>query len=158
MIHVKLIFEYDVSQKGSSLLKVKVKMKSCPILCNPMDCSLPGSSVHGILQARVLEWVATSFSRGIFLTQGSNPGFPGSSVHGILQARVLEWESIKTLKRTFKLSTASELYLLSIKEMDGKKQMPLFLIGLGLLQSSRSQSSHHELPREPHTIERPSPH
>lgn len=67
-------------------------------------------------------------------------------------------ESIKTLKRTFKLSTASELYLLSIKEMDGKKQMPLFLIGLGLLQSSRSQSSHHELPREPHTIERPSPH
>ena len=37
-----------------------------------MDCSLPGSSVHGILQARILEWVAISFSRGIFLTQGSN--------------------------------------------------------------------------------------
>ena len=34
---------------------------------------LPGSSVHGILQARKLEWVAISFSRGIFLTQGSNP-------------------------------------------------------------------------------------
>ena len=33
-------------------------------LCNPMDCSLPGSSLHGILQARVLEWVAISFSRG----------------------------------------------------------------------------------------------
>ena len=33
-------------------------------LCNPMDCSPPGSSVHGILQARVLEWVAISFSRG----------------------------------------------------------------------------------------------
>ena len=32
-------------------------------LCNPMDCSLPGSSVHGIFQARVLEWVAMSFSR-----------------------------------------------------------------------------------------------
>ena len=30
----------------------------CPTLCNPMDCSLPGSSIHGILQARVLEWVA----------------------------------------------------------------------------------------------------
>ena len=39
-----------------------------------MDCSLPGSSVHGILQARILEWVAISFSRGIFPTQGSNPG------------------------------------------------------------------------------------
>ena len=38
--------------------------QSCPTLCDPMDCSLPGSSVHGILQAIVLEWIATSFSRG----------------------------------------------------------------------------------------------
>ena len=38
--------------------------QSCPTLCNPMDYSLPGSSLHGILQARVLEWVAISFSRG----------------------------------------------------------------------------------------------
>ena len=38
--------------------------KSCPILCHPMDCSLPDSSVHGILQARILEWVAIPFSRG----------------------------------------------------------------------------------------------
>ena len=36
----------------------------CPNLCNPMDCSLPDSSVHGILQARILERVAISFSRG----------------------------------------------------------------------------------------------
>ena len=35
-----------------------------PTLCDPMDCSLPGFSVHGIFQARVLEWVAISFSRG----------------------------------------------------------------------------------------------
>ena len=40
-------------------------------LCDPMDHSLPGSSVHGILQARMLEWVAMSSSRGIFPTQGS---------------------------------------------------------------------------------------
>ena len=38
--------------------------QSCLTLCGPMDCSLPGSSLHGILQARVLEWVAISFSRG----------------------------------------------------------------------------------------------
>ena len=38
--------------------------QSCPTLCDPMDCSLQGSSVHGIFQARVLEWVAISFSRG----------------------------------------------------------------------------------------------
>ena len=38
--------------------------QSCPTLCDPTDYSLPGSSVHGILQARILEWVAISFSRG----------------------------------------------------------------------------------------------
>ena len=36
--------------------------QSCPTLRNPMDCSLPGSSVHGILQARVLEWGTIAFS------------------------------------------------------------------------------------------------
>ena len=39
-------------------------LKSCPTLCDPMDYSLLGSSIHGIFQARVLEWVAISFSRG----------------------------------------------------------------------------------------------
>ena len=40
--------------------------KSCLTLCYPMDCSLPGSSAPGILQPRILEWVAISFSRGSF--------------------------------------------------------------------------------------------
>ena len=40
--------------------------QSCPTLCNPIDCSLPGSSIHGIFQARILEWAAISFSRGSF--------------------------------------------------------------------------------------------
>ena len=46
-------------------MKVKSESEvaqSCPNLCNPMDCSLPGSSVHGIFQARVLEWGAIAFS------------------------------------------------------------------------------------------------
>ena len=38
--------------------------QSCPTICDPVDCSLQGSSVHGIFQARVLEWVAISFSSG----------------------------------------------------------------------------------------------
>ena len=57
--------------------KEKVKMLVaylCLTLCDPMDCGLPGSSVHRILQARILEWVAIPFSRGFFPTQGSNPG------------------------------------------------------------------------------------
>ena len=44
----------------------------CPTLCDPVDCSLPSSSIHGIIQARISEWVAIFYSRGIFLTQGSN--------------------------------------------------------------------------------------
>ena len=53
-------------------LKRKVLIATlCLTLWDPMDCSAAGSSVHGILQARLLEWVALAFSRGIF--QGSNP-------------------------------------------------------------------------------------
>ena len=55
-------------------LKVKVA-QACPTLWDPMDFNLPGSSVHGILQARILEWVAIPFSRGC-----SQPGIePRSS-------------------------------------------------------------------------------
>ena len=50
--------------------------QSCLTLCDPMDCSPPGSSVHRIPQARILEWGATAFLQGIFPTQGSNPGLP----------------------------------------------------------------------------------
>ena len=46
------------------VIKVKVKSLSRVRLCDPVDCSPPGSSIHGILQARLLEWVAISFSRG----------------------------------------------------------------------------------------------
>ena len=47
------------------LLRMEVKVlvtQSCLILCDPMDCHLPGSSVHGTLQARILEWVSISLS------------------------------------------------------------------------------------------------
>ena len=48
---------------GSFCCSCCLVARSSLTLCNPMDCSLPGSSVHGILQARRLEWVAISFSR-----------------------------------------------------------------------------------------------
>ena len=54
------------------LLKVKVLFtQSCLSLCNPMDYSPPGSSVHGILQARLLKWVVIPFSSG---SQDPDPG------------------------------------------------------------------------------------
>ena len=64
-----------------------------------MDCSLPGSSIHGILQVRVLQWgaIAFSVSRSVLSNSLQSHGLyslPGSSVHGIFQARVLEWVAI----------------------------------------------------------------
>ena len=56
-------------------MKVKSESEvtqSCPTLSDPMDCSLPGSSIHGIFQARVLEWVAIAFS-GILGEAQSSP-------------------------------------------------------------------------------------
>ena len=44
-------------------LEIILRPQSCLTLCNPMGCSLPGSFIHGILQARILEWVAIPFSR-----------------------------------------------------------------------------------------------
>ena len=50
---------------GSPKRSMRVSaVQSCPTLCNSMNCSPPGSSVHGILQARTLEWVAIPFSKG----------------------------------------------------------------------------------------------
>ena len=65
-------------------MKVKSESEvtqSCPTLCDPMDCSLPGSSVHGIFQARVLEWVAIAFSEMMvkeyyFLSISKVPAIP----------------------------------------------------------------------------------
>ena len=93
-------------------MKVKSESEvtqSCPTVSDPMDCSLPSSSVHGIFQARVLEWGAITFSRGFQVAAAAaakscqscltlcNPrdgSPPGSPVPGILQARTLEWVAI----------------------------------------------------------------
>ena len=64
--------DYPALESGMLLMtcltnKVVVLVtQSCPTLCDPMDCGPPGFSVHGILQARILEWVAIPFSRGSF--------------------------------------------------------------------------------------------
>ena len=67
MFH-RLVRAMSSSPRGcifSSCTKKRKKVtQSCLTLCNPMDCSPPVSSIHAIFQARVLEWVAISFSRG----------------------------------------------------------------------------------------------
>ena len=69
-ITFQIILTYDGPSFDILILSVREEEElvgqSCPMLWDPMYCSQPGSSVHGILQARILEWVATSFSRGPF--------------------------------------------------------------------------------------------
>ena len=64
----KIIYLYTyINRKNLHVTCMRAKLlQSCPVLCNPMDCSLPGSLVHGILQARILEWVAMPSSRKSF--------------------------------------------------------------------------------------------
>ena len=57
-LYIQAMLQYQLKEKKKSKVA-----QLCPTLCNPMDYSLPGSSIHGIFQARVLEWVAISFSR-----------------------------------------------------------------------------------------------
>ena len=63
----KVLEKFSVSTNISSLVKrtlMCLVAQLCLTLCDPMDCGPPGSSVHGILQARTLEWVAIPFSKG----------------------------------------------------------------------------------------------
>ena len=77
-------FLYDQTNVGNLLLaplktdsfpRRDSTLQSCPTLCDPTDCSPPVSSVHGILQVRILEWVAIPISRGSS-PQGVEPGSP----------------------------------------------------------------------------------
>ena len=65
----------DFNSPCSCLLKCVKSLQLCPTLCNSMDGSPPGFSVHGIIQARILEWVAVPFSRG-HPDPGIEPGSP----------------------------------------------------------------------------------
>ena len=105
------------TEVGCHFLLQSMKMKSesevaqlCPTPSDPLDCSLPGSSIHWIFQARVLEWGAIAFSVCVtlllllllLLSRFSRVRLcdpidgrpPGSPVPGILQARTLEWVAI----------------------------------------------------------------
>ena len=100
---------YLLSHQGSTdptpaaTAAAKSLQSSCPTLCDPIDGSLPGSPVPGILQARTPEWVAISFSNAWkwkvkvkslkscpTLSDPMDCSLPGSSIHGIFQAGVLE--------------------------------------------------------------------
>ena len=81
---------------------------TCPTLCDPMHCSLPGSSVHGILQARILGWVAIPFSRGSSLLKDGTRFLQANSLPseplGKPSDREKRWEKITQIKVLFLFS------------------------------------------------------
>ena len=93
--------------------KEKVKWsevaQSCPTLCDPMDCSLPGSSVHGIFQARVLEWIAISFS------SGSSRPRDGTQVSRIVDSRFTVWATREVQENLDLKREAEHYYTLQAK-------------------------------------------
>ena len=128
----------DTTLMAESAAADAKSLQSCRTLCDPTDSSPPGSPVPGILQARVLEWVAISFSSAwkwkgkvkslsrVWLSDPTDCSPPGSSIHGIFQARALEWVAIafsdfpytacnwiclSWLRRYFKLCTLLKLKL-----------------------------------------------
>ena len=88
-------------------MKVKSESEvaqSCPTLCDPMDYSLPGSSVHGILQARVLEWGAIPFSKGNSQYSSKLDNFKNTDMNQKILTKSI-------LQRTTKESTETKLSL-----------------------------------------------
>ena len=76
MLEIKKLCLISMTLKEKDGVKVKVLViQLCSTLCNPMDCSLPGSTIHGILQARILKWVTVPFP-GDLPDPGSSLGSP----------------------------------------------------------------------------------
>ena len=98
--------------KGNLILLKSEVIQSCPTLCNPMGWSLPGSSVHGILQARVLEWVAISFSRG------SSWPRDRTQVSCIVSRRYTIWAT--SINKFFPISLASRMVMWPVWPIGGK--------------------------------------
>ena len=81
----------------------RVHAQSCPPLCHPIDCSLPGSSVHGISQARIFDWVAISFSRGSSQPRNWTWVFHGSCIGRWILYHCVIWEAHKEMNAAITL-------------------------------------------------------
>ena len=116
--------------------------QSCLTLCHPIDGIPPGSSVPGILQSRILAWVAISFSNAcmhakllqlcLTLCDPMDSSPQGSSIHRILQARILEWVAIpfSTFHRLTQLKLQNHLKVLcySLKYYTNPHRIHLFIL------------------------------
>ena len=129
-------------------MKVKSESEvaqSCPTLRDPMDCSLPGSSVHGISQARVLECIAIAFSNfkcsRLLIRVG---GFPGNSVVKNLPVNVGDRSSISGSGRSLEWEMATHFRMLAweipwAEEPNGLHSMGSKIVRLDLVTKQQGQ-------------------
>ena len=78
-------------------LRVRTQAQLCLTVCNPMDHNLPGSSVHGVLQARTLEWVAISYSRGSSPVRDQNDVSVSSALAGRFFTSSATWAALRQI-------------------------------------------------------------
>ena len=114
-------------------LKKSEVTQSCLTLCDPMDCSLPGSSVHGIFQARVLDWVAISFSRLSSVRERQNHvSVQFSSVQSFSRVQLFAIPWIAAHQASLSINSRSSLRLTSIESMTPSSHLilcrPLLLL------------------------------
>ena len=101
--------------------------QTCPTLCDPVDCSLPGSSAHGILQARTLEWVAIPFYRGSSpksVIELRSPALQADSLPFLHLDKGIEWLSVETAGknncRAMKTTTKRQRFCGKLREFRGE--------------------------------------
>ena len=92
--------------------------QGCPPLWDPMDCSLPGSSVHGLLQVRILEWVAIPFSRG------SSPPRARTQVAYTARRFFTTWTTRKALQTSCKRARAPSLLTGALAQVAASPPQP----------------------------------
>ena len=139
----------------------------CPTLCNPMDCSLPGSSVYGVFLERILEWVAISSSNNSWyilpnfspehtvtdlvvlvvqsyqtLCDPMNCSPPGSSVHGISEASILEWAASYSSKGSSRPRDWTHISCIGSGFFTIEPQCDLFIFNLLILCLMTCARSH----------------
>ena len=148
------VSSYEVSAEKQALLDTEFVIscwmcaksrQSCPTLCNPMDCSPPGSSVHGIFQARILESVAISYSSGL-----PNPGIETAFLMSAALAcgfftTSATWETLSRVGLTIIKQGGSYPHCTD-EETEAQQAICLRSVGLGHRVASRS-SCHF-----PHTL------
>ena len=106
-----------------------------PTLCDPMECSLPGSSVHGLLQARILEWVAISYSRG------SSRSMDQTQVSCIAGRFFTLWATKETfllrdLTAKFVTTMSSSLWEIGKEETSPHRMIYTYFIDLAFLRTT----------------------